>query len=109
MYDQTDEVRQRLKFIDRTIRHAANACNRDSSVPPDLKYYVQQLSVRSRQAKQALHSENSHRIRRSVDGLAQLTEHAQAAIHPADEVNYEVKSAVILTHIEVSALKHQLV
>ena len=105
---ESDEVRQRLSFIDRTIRHAASACNDDRSVSPELKHYVQQLGVRAQQAGQALRSDDEHRMRRSIDDLARVSERAQNAIHPAQHVNYDVKSAVILTHIEVSALRLQL-
>lgn len=108
MNTQTSEVQQRLNFIDRTICHAARACCSDTSVPEDLKEFVYQLELQSNHAREALHSQDVSVIRKSVDELAQLSDRAQNAIHPANNVNYDVKSAVILTHIEVSALKYQL-
>lgn len=108
MNAQADEVQQRLNFIDRTICHAAQACSADNSVPKELKDYVRQLGLRSHQAKLALHSDDVSTIRQSVEELARLSARAQNVIRPKDGVNYDVKSAVILAHIEVTALCHQL-
>lgn len=105
---QREEIQQRLGFIDRTIYHAMRACSSDSNVSEELFNYVQQLGQRSSQAQQALHSEDANSIRQTVDDLARISYKAQKTIHPADDVNYDVKSAVILTHIELSALRTQL-
>jgi hypothetical protein len=103
-----DDIHQRLGFIDRTIDHAVRACRSDRSVPEDMRYYVNQLGQRSDQARQALHRHDAHGIRQSVDDLARLSDQAQSRLRPADGMNYALKSAVILTHIELSALRNQL-
>jgi len=105
---QSDEIQQRLGFIDRTIFHAVRACRSDSSVPEELKDCVKQLRQRSCQAQRALRLHDELGIRQSVDDLARISNEAQNRIHPADGMNYELKSAVILTHIELSALRYQL-
>lgn len=105
---QHEEIRQRLHFIDRTIFHAMRACYTDASVPMELKDYVHQLGRQSCHAQRALLFSDEHGIRESVDELAQLSYRAQSAIGSADATNYDVKSAVILAHIELSALRHQL-
>ena len=105
---QRDEIQQRLGFIDRTIDHAVRACDSDSNVPEELRNYVQQLEQRSSQAQRALQSEDHGNIRQTVDDLARISYEAQNTIHPADDMNYDVRSAVILTHIELSALRSQL-
>lgn len=105
---QSDEIQQRLGFIDRTIVHAMRACHSDTNVPADMRDYVQQLGLRSSQAQQALLSHDELRMRESLDDLARISDEAQHRIHPADGMNYELKSAVILTHIELSALRYQL-
>lgn len=105
---QYSEVQQRLNFIDRTICHAAQACHQDTSVPEKLKDFVHQLGLQASQARLALTSDDATGIRQSVDDLAQLSNHAQSAIKPDDDVNYDVKSAVILAHLELSALRSQL-
>lgn len=105
---QSDEIHQRLGFIDRTIFHAVRACHSDSSVPEEMKDWVKQLRQRSRQAQQALRLCDELGVRQSLDDLARITDEAQHRIHPADGMNYELKSAVILTHIELSALRYQL-
>lgn len=104
----SEEMQQRLGFIDRTIFHAMRACHLDSSVPKELKDYVQELGQRSSQAQRALQDRDECSIRQSVDDLARISDQAQNTIRPTDSMNYDVKSAVILTHIELSALRYQL-
>lgn len=104
----SEEMQQRLGFIDRTIYHAMRACHSDSNVPKELKAFVQELGQRSSQAQRALKDRDERSIRESVDDLARISDKAQNAIRPADPTNYQVKSAVILTHIELSALRYQL-
>jgi hypothetical protein len=108
MKAHNEEIHQRLGFINRTIFHAVRACHLDDNVPEEMKEYVERLGEHSSQAQQALHSRDVHRIRQSVDDLARISDQAQHKICEEDGMNYEVKSAVILTHIEVSALRHQL-
>jgi hypothetical protein len=105
---QHEEIQERLGFIDRTIFHAIRACDSDTSVPDEMRNYVKQLGQRSRQAQCALRSQDEGSVRQSVDDLARISDQAQNRIHPADGMNYDLKSAVILTHIELSALRHQL-
>lgn len=105
---QSEEIQERLSFIDRTIDHAVRACHSDDSVPSEMKHYVDELGQRSSQAQKALRSRDVSRIRKSVEDLARISNHAQSTLHPSDGMNYELKSAVILTHIEVSALRYQL-
>lgn len=105
---QHEEIRQRLGFIDRTIDHAMRACHLDTSVSDEMKDYVTQLGQRSCQAQRALQSSDEHGVRQSVDDLARISNQAQGRIHPTDGMSYELKSAVILTHIELSALRYQM-
>lgn len=105
---QHSEVQQRINFIDRTICHAAQACHQDTNVPEKLKDFVHQLGLQASQTRLALSSDDVTIIRQRVDDLAQLSYHAQSTIKPEDDVNYDVKSAVILAHLELSALRYQL-
>ncbi len=105
---QREEIQQRLGFIDRTIYHAIRACDTDGTIPDEIRDYVQQLGQRSSQAQIALASEDERSVRETVDDLARISYQAQRHIHPSDGMNYELKSAVILTHIELSALRYQL-
>src|SRR5690606_32878124 len=95
-------------FIDRTIVHALRACYADGGVPEELKECVEMLGERSSQAQQALQERDTHGVRQSIADLVRISDEAQGCIHTADETNYELKSAVILTHIELSALQSQL-
>jgi|GEM_PF-1640131 len=104
----TEDIQQRLSFIDRTIFHAVRACKRDDKAPSELRHYVDELGQRSSLAQQALRSRDENRIRETVEELARISNRAQRSIHPSDGMTYELKSAVILTHIEVSALRYQL-
>lgn len=103
-----EEIQQRLGFIDRTIFHAVRACHSDGSVPDDMREYVQQLGEHSSRAQEAVCASDARGIRQSVDELACTSFEAQNRLHEEDGVNFELKSAVILTHIELSALRHQL-
>jgi hypothetical protein len=103
-----EEIRQRLVFIDRTIFHAVRACGSDASVPSELKDCVKRMCQRSTQAQQAWRSFDERGMRETVDDLARISDEAQTRLHPCDGMNYELKSAVILTHIELSALQYQL-
>jgi hypothetical protein len=105
---QREEIQQRLGFIDRTIYHAIRACDTDGSIPEEIRDFVQQLGQRSSQAQRALEYDDDRSVRETVDDLARISYQAQRRIHPSDGMNYELKSAVILTHIELSALRHQL-
>jgi hypothetical protein len=100
------EFQQRLNFIDRTICHAAQACHSDTNVPGELKEFVHQLGLHASHAMQALQCHDETAVRQLVDALTRLSFHAQKAIR--HDVNYDVKSAVILAHLELSALMHQL-
>lgn len=104
---QPSEVQQRLSFIDRTIGHAAQACHSDMSIPEELKDFVHQLGLQANQAIQAVSSHDATTLRQTIDRLAQLSFHAQSVL--GNDVNYDVKSAVILAHLELSALRQQLV
>jgi ABC-type Mn2+/Zn2+ transport system ATPase subunit len=106
MSAQSNEVQQRLNFIDRTICHAAQACHLDTNVPAELKDFVHQLGLQANQAMQALNSQDETTVRQSVDALTRLSHQAKSAI--GQDVNYDVKCAVILTHIELSALRYRL-
>jgi hypothetical protein len=69
---------------------------------------VSELEHRSSQARRAWRLRDVPRMRQTVEHLAQLSDHAQRSIHPHDDMDYTLRSAVILTHIEVSALQRQL-
>lgn len=99
-----NEIRQRINFIHRTLNQALRACQSDSSIPSDLKNVVTKLDQQSNKAKQALQSEQEGPIRQSVDALARLSEDAQKSLSQPDDINYSVKSALILAHIELSGL-----
>jgi hypothetical protein len=106
MNAQPDEVQQRLTFIGRTIRHAAEACHSDTTVPQELKDYIRQLSLQANEVIHALDRKDANIMRLNLSTLARLSYNAQRAT--GCNVNYDVKSAVILTHIEVNALMHRL-
>lgn len=99
-----NEIRQRINFIHRTLHQAVRACLSDNNVPSDLKNVVLQLDQESSHTKQALQLEEEGRIRQSMNALARLSEHAQNLIAHLGNISYEVKSALILAHIELAAL-----
>jgi hypothetical protein len=106
MIAQSDDVQQRLSFIGRTISHAAQACRSDTTVSPELKDYIRQLGLQANEVIHAVNRRDASTARLNLSTLARLSYNAQRAT--GCNVNYDVKSAVILTHIEVNALMHQL-
>ena len=102
------EIQQRFNFIDRTLTHAILACQADASVPNELKDFIRQLDQRSGQVKEALQSRQLNLFRKSVDDLARLSDHVQKSIPRPNNVSYEVKSAVIMAHLEIAALNYQV-
>jgi hypothetical protein len=102
------EIKQRFNFIDRTLTHAILACQADASIPSELKDFIRQLDQRSGQAKEALQSKKLGLFRQSVEDLARLSDHVQKSIPRPSDVNYEVKSAIIMAHLEIAALRYQV-
>ena len=106
---QTNEIRQRFDHIERSIHQAAQACASDSSVPKDLKQCVTQLDQESSKAKQVMQSQDESRIRQCVDQMEELGDRAKMACQKSgNNVNDELKSAVMQAHSELSSLKQQL-
>ncbi|MDB5815408.1 MAG: hypothetical protein JWN23_2525 [Rhodocyclales bacterium] len=107
---QINEIRQRVTKVEQTIHRAAQACQQDSSVPQQLKQYVQQLDEQSSQGQQLMQgAQDESRIRQYIDNLEALGDRAkQACEQSAGKVNQELKNAVLQAHDELSNLKRQL-
>jgi len=106
---QANEVRQRFTQIEQTIHQATEACQRAGSVSADLKNSIQQLDERSGKAREELQqTQDEDSIRQCVDELEQLGDRAKNACERADNVDQNVKNAVLQAHQELSELKHQL-
>ena len=106
---QSAEIQQRFNHIEQTIHEAAQACQSATAVPMELKDCIQQLDQRSEQARSILQqSQDEDLIRQCVDDLEKLGDRAKAACEQADNVDDELKTAVMQAHRELSDLKHQL-
>lgn len=106
---QANEVRQRFIKIEQTIHQASQACQRAESVSPDLKDSIQQLDQRSEQVGQELkQTQDEDSIRQCVDELEQLGDRAKDACERSQNLDQNVKKAVLQAHQELSELKHQL-
>lgn len=106
---QANEVRQRFNQIEQTIHQATEACQRCDSVSGDLKQSIQQLDERSEKAREQLkQTEDENSIRQCVDELEALGDQAKSACESADNVDDELKNAVLKAHQALSDLKHQL-
>lgn len=105
---QMEVLTERLVFINRTIDHAQRACLRDAKAPAELRQYVGQMGLHSWQMQRALQARDETEVRERVKDLARICSRAQQVIRPADGMDYALRSAVILTHIELAALQHQL-
>ncbi len=107
---QADEVRQRFNQIEQTIRQASQACERaGTGVPADVKSCVQQLDSQSSQARQQLQQAGDQQsIIDCVDQLEELGDKAKTACEKQQNVDQQLKKAVLQAHQELSQLKHQL-
>lgn len=102
------DIQQRFQFIDRTLTQAIQACQSDTNVPGELIDFIQQLDQQYGQAKRALHAKKISLLRQRVDDLAQLSDRVQRSIPRPNNLSDEVKSAVIMAHLEIAALKYQM-
>ncbi len=107
---QADEVRQRFSQIEQTISQASQACERaGTGVPTDLKNCIQQLDSQSSQTREKLQqAQDEQSIIDCVDQLEELGDQAKAACENQQNVDQQLKKAVMQAHQELSQLKHQL-
>lgn len=107
---QAEEVRQRFNQIEQTIHQASQACERaGSDVSGDLRNSIQQLDKESVKARQQLQqAKDDQSIIDCVDQLEELGDKAKAACEKSNNVDQQLKNAVLQAHQELSQLKHQL-
>ncbi len=107
---QAEEVRQRFNQIEQTIHQASQACERaGNDVSGDLRNSIQQLDKESAKARQQLQqAKDDQSIIDCVDQLEELGDKAKAACEKSNNVDQQLKNAVLQAHQELSQLKHQL-
>lgn len=105
---QANEIQQRFNHIEQTIQQASQACQSSSNVPSDLKDCIQQLDSQSSSARQILQSQDENQIRQCVDSLEQLGDRARDACQQSQNIDGQLKQAVMQAHDELSDLKRQL-
>lgn len=105
---QANEIQQRFSQIENTIHQAAQQCASAASVPMDLKDSIQQLDQKTSQARQTMQSQDENQIRQCVDDLEELGDRAKDACEQSDNIDGNLRNAVMQAHRELSDLKHQL-
>ncbi|HEY8102421.1 MAG TPA: hypothetical protein VIF82_16905 [Burkholderiaceae bacterium] len=105
---QANEIQQRFNHIQQSIQQASQACQSSSNVPSDLKDCIQQLDSQSSSAQQVMQSQDENQIRQCVDDLEQLGDRARDACQQSQNVDGQLKQAVMQAHDELSDLKRQL-
>jgi len=105
---QSRELQQRFSHIEQTIHQAAQACEKATGVPMDVKDSIQQMDQQTGQARQTMQSQDESRIMECVDNLEQLGDRAKNACERAGQVDETLRNAVMQAHRELSELKHQL-
>lgn len=105
---QMNEIQQRMRHIEQTIHHAADACAHTDGVPMDVKDCVQRMDQRSHQIMQEMQSADEMRMMQCVDEMEEMGDRAKDACERAGRVNPELRQAVMQAHDELSQLKRQL-
>jgi hypothetical protein len=105
---QANEIQQRFNHIQQTIQQASQACRSSSNVPSDLQSCIQQLDSQSSSAQQTMQSQDQQQIIQCVDKLEQLGDRARDACQQSQNVDGQLKQAVMQAHDELSDLKRQL-
>ncbi|MGZ3157963.1 MAG: hypothetical protein ACXU7H_02665 [Burkholderiaceae bacterium] len=105
---QANEIQQRFRNIQQSIQQASQACQSSSNVPSDLKDSIQQLDSQSNKAQQVLQSQDQQQIIQCIDNLEQLGDRARDACQQSQNVDGQLKQAVMQAHDELSDLKRQL-
>ncbi|MGZ3237607.1 MAG: hypothetical protein ACXU8A_09560 [Burkholderiaceae bacterium] len=105
---QANEIQQRFSHIQQSIQQASQACQSGSNVPDDLKQCIQQLDSESNSAKQAMQSQDQQQIIQCIDNLEQLGDRARDACQQSQNVDGQLKQAVMQAHDELSDFKRQL-
>ncbi|MGZ5885251.1 MAG: hypothetical protein ACXWJE_12895 [Burkholderiaceae bacterium] len=105
---QANEIQQRFRNIQQSIQQASQACQSSANVPSDLKDSIQQLDSQSNKAQQVLQSQDQQQIIQCIDNLEQLGDRARDACQQSQNVDGQLKQAVMQAHDELSDLKRQL-
>lgn len=105
---QSNEIQQRFSHIQQTIQQASQACQSSSNVPSDLQSCIKQLDSESNNAQQVMQSQDEQQIIQCVDNLEQLGDRARDACQQSQNVNGQLRQAVMQAHSELSDLKRQL-
>ncbi|WP_354682983.1 hypothetical protein [Cupriavidus necator] len=105
---QPSEIQQRFTHLQQTISEASRTCHADSSIPPDLMNWVDELDKECQSAKKTMSSQDEDRIRQCVDDLERIGDRAERACQQAGGLDTKVKDAITTMHSELSDLKRQL-
>lgn len=105
---QTSEIEKRLSTIESSVQQIKRAVQSQANLPRELQECVQQLDQKTSQTKQALQSKDEQRIVQCVDDLEQTSDRAKQSCAQGQDVDENVRKAIMQAHDELSSLKHQL-
>jgi hypothetical protein len=107
---QTNEIQKRFSTIETSLQQIKQAIQSPSQkgISQDLKDCVQKLDQQTSQTKQALQSKDETRIVQCVDDLEQTSDRAKQSISQSQDVDDNLRKAIMQAHSELSSLKHQL-
>jgi chromosome segregation ATPase len=105
---QANEIQQRFSTIQQSIQQASQACQSSSNVPSNLQDCIQQLDSQSSDAQQVMQSQDQQQIMQCIDQLEQLGDRARDACQQSQNVDGQLKQAVMQTHSQLSDLKRQM-
>ena len=78
------------------------------NISSELKSCVQQLDQQTTQARQDIQSENESEIVQCVDQLEELSDRAKRELERSNNIDSQIRTAILQAHKELSNLKHQL-
>lgn len=104
-----NELQQQYSQAETAIHQAAQQCESTKSVPMDLKDSIQKMDQQTSEARAAVMSEDENQIRQCIEDLEELSDRAKGACqNSGQQVDEQLKNAVMQAHQRLSDLKRQL-
>ena len=102
---ELNQIKQELSQVEPVIQRAAQAVQSDGAAQAELKGYVKELDLQSKQAQQM---EDAKRLAQFVDAMEQTSERAKSVSDRNSQLGAPAKAAVQQAYEQLNALKQQM-